>query len=133
MEMQTVKFYQTGTFTVGNRLLATEERSVQANMQRPNSLNSGHRACQGCGEALGARYAWTTYLKKDPAKLQFKVTWIGFWFNIPGVTADPTHNKLPPNPGSIGSSAKGANFLPAYNWVGGAVLDGLARGDAPLG
>jgi pyruvate ferredoxin oxidoreductase beta subunit len=54
---QTVKFYQTGTFTVGNRLLAPEERSVQANMQRTNSLNSGHRACQGCGEALGARYA----------------------------------------------------------------------------
>ena len=54
---QPVKFYQTGTFTVGNRLLAPEERSVQANMQRTNSLNSGHRACQGCGEALGARYA----------------------------------------------------------------------------
>jgi pyruvate ferredoxin oxidoreductase beta subunit len=26
-------------------------------MRRTNSLNSGHRACQGCGEALGARYA----------------------------------------------------------------------------
>jgi simple sugar transport system substrate-binding protein len=39
---------------------------------------------------LGARYAWTTYLKKDPAKLTFKVTWIGFWFNIPGVTSDPS-------------------------------------------
>ena len=26
-------------------------------MHRTNSLNSGHRACQGCGEALGARYA----------------------------------------------------------------------------
>jgi len=51
------KFYQTGTFTVGNRLLAPEERSVQADMARINSLNSGHRACQGCGEALGARYA----------------------------------------------------------------------------
>lgn len=57
MPLQTVKFYQTGTFTVGNRLLAPEERSVQANMQRTNSINSGHRACQGCGEALGARYA----------------------------------------------------------------------------
>lgn len=54
---QVVKFYQTGTFTVGNRLLAENERSVQANMRRTNSLNSGHRACQGCGEALGARYA----------------------------------------------------------------------------
>jgi pyruvate ferredoxin oxidoreductase beta subunit len=52
-----VKFYQTGTFTVGNRLLAPEQRSVQASPERSNSLNSGHRACQGCGEALGARYA----------------------------------------------------------------------------
>jgi pyruvate ferredoxin oxidoreductase beta subunit len=57
MSFQPVKFYQTGTFTVGNRLLAPEQRTVQANMQRTNSLNSGHRACQGCGEALGARYA----------------------------------------------------------------------------
>jgi pyruvate ferredoxin oxidoreductase beta subunit len=57
MAFQPVKFYQTGTFTVGNRLLAPEERSVQANTRRTNSLNSGHRACQGCGEALGARYA----------------------------------------------------------------------------
>src|SRR6187455_3541144 len=57
MAFQPVKFYQTGTFTVGNRLLAEEQRSVQANMHRTNSLNSGHRACQGCGEALGARYA----------------------------------------------------------------------------
>ena len=57
MTFQPVKFYQTGTFTVGNRLLPAERRSVQANMRRTNSLNSGHRACQGCGEALGARYA----------------------------------------------------------------------------
>ena len=57
MPVQPVKFYQTGTFTVGNRLLADSERTVQANMRRTNSLNSGHRACQGCGEALGARYA----------------------------------------------------------------------------
>jgi pyruvate ferredoxin oxidoreductase beta subunit len=57
MSEQPVRFYQTGTFTVGNRLLSEDERSVQANMRRTNSLNSGHRACQGCGEALGARYA----------------------------------------------------------------------------
>ena len=57
MAFQPIKFYQTGTFTVGNRLLPPETRSVQSNMRRTNSLNSGHRACQGCGEALGARYA----------------------------------------------------------------------------
>ncbi len=39
---------------------------------------------------LGARYAWVNVLHKKPADLKFKVTWIGFWFNIPGVTADPT-------------------------------------------
>jgi simple sugar transport system substrate-binding protein len=39
---------------------------------------------------LGARYCWENYLGNDPAELQFKVTWIGFWFNIPGVTSDPT-------------------------------------------
>jgi pyruvate ferredoxin oxidoreductase beta subunit len=57
MERQTIKFYQTGSFVVGNRLLDESQRSVQATMERTNSLNSGHRACQGCGEALGARYA----------------------------------------------------------------------------
>ncbi len=57
MSYQPVKFYQTGTFTVGNRLLPPEERTVQARVKRYNALNSGHRACQGCGEALGARYA----------------------------------------------------------------------------
>jgi len=39
---------------------------------------------------LGAKYCWENYLEKDPAALEFKVTWIGFWFNIPGVTLDPT-------------------------------------------
>jgi len=39
---------------------------------------------------LGARYAWTHTLGKDPKDLQFRVTWIGFWFNIPGRTLDPT-------------------------------------------
>jgi len=39
---------------------------------------------------LGAKYCWTNTLKKDAAALTFKVTWIGFWFNIPGVTSDPT-------------------------------------------
>jgi pyruvate ferredoxin oxidoreductase beta subunit len=54
---QKLHFYQKGTFTVGNRLLSKEERSVQASIERSNALTCGHRACQGCGEALGARYA----------------------------------------------------------------------------
>src|SRR5271165_3485121 len=57
MSAPTIRFYQTGSFAVGNRLLDPEQRSVQADEQRTNSITCGHRACQGCGEALGARYA----------------------------------------------------------------------------
>ncbi|HMU29165.1 MAG TPA: thiamine pyrophosphate-dependent enzyme [Nitrospira sp.] len=57
MTTERIKFYQTGTFTAGNRLLDEATRTVQSRLDRTNSLNSGHRACQGCGEALGARYA----------------------------------------------------------------------------
>jgi simple sugar transport system substrate-binding protein len=38
---------------------------------------------------LGAKYCWQQ-AGKDPAALQFKVTWIGFWFYIPGFSSDPT-------------------------------------------
>lgn len=63
MSWQPFKFYQTGTFTIGNRLLDESMRSVQSDEERTNSLNSGHRACQGCGEALGARYAIDAAMK----------------------------------------------------------------------
>jgi pyruvate ferredoxin oxidoreductase beta subunit len=66
---QRVKLYQTGTFVVGNRLLEPEERTVQARMDRSNSLTSGHRACQGCGEALGARYALDAAMRATGGKL----------------------------------------------------------------
>jgi pyruvate ferredoxin oxidoreductase beta subunit len=56
MPVQEIKFYQVGTFVAGNRLLDPEQRAVQARMERSNSITSGHRACQGCGEVLGARY-----------------------------------------------------------------------------
>ncbi|MGD9832535.1 MAG: thiamine pyrophosphate-dependent enzyme [Piscinibacter sp.] len=69
MSHQPVKFYQTGTFTVGNRLLAPEQRSVQASAERSNAINSGHRACQGCGEALGARYAVDAALRASQGRL----------------------------------------------------------------
>ncbi len=66
---QQVKFYQAGSFVVGNRLLDPEQRSVQARMDRSNSLTSGHRACQGCGEALGARYAVDAAMRATEGKL----------------------------------------------------------------
>ena len=39
---------------------------------------------------LGARYCYENYRGMDPNDLRLIVTWIGFWFNIPGVTLDPT-------------------------------------------
>lgn len=39
---------------------------------------------------LGAKYCWENYRGEDPADLVFDVRWIGFWFNIPGFTLDPT-------------------------------------------
>ena len=38
---------------------------------------------------LGADYCWKNIAKKT-TPLVFQVTWIGMWFNIPGVTLDPT-------------------------------------------
>lgn len=39
---------------------------------------------------LGAKYCWENYRQKPADDLEFKVTWIGFWFNLPGKTLDPT-------------------------------------------
>ena len=50
MEESRIHFYQTGTFTVGNRLLDEKLKTLQSSTKRFNSLESGHRACQGCGE-----------------------------------------------------------------------------------
>jgi len=64
-----VKFYQTGTFTIGNRLLDKEKQSGQAEPERANALNCGHRACRGCGEALGARYAIDSAMRASDRNL----------------------------------------------------------------
>ena len=69
MPAQRVKFYQVGSFAAGNRLLAEDQQSVQAEPARTNSLNCGHRACQGCGEALGARYALDAAMRAANKKL----------------------------------------------------------------
>jgi len=39
---------------------------------------------------LGCRECYKRYRGGNPDELRFTVTWIGFWFNIPGVTLDPT-------------------------------------------
>jgi simple sugar transport system substrate-binding protein len=38
---------------------------------------------------LGAKYCWEE-VRGETDPLDFEVVWIGFWFNIPGVTLDPT-------------------------------------------
>jgi pyruvate ferredoxin oxidoreductase beta subunit len=53
--MTELKLHQVGTFAAGNRLLDPTDRTEQADAARANSITSGHRACRGCGEALGAR------------------------------------------------------------------------------
>ena len=69
MAHRPVKFFQVGSFAVGNRLLAEDERSVQAGVERTNALTKGHRACQGCGEALGARYVLDAAMRATEGRL----------------------------------------------------------------
>ncbi len=38
----------------------------------------------------GAQYCWENFRGENPADLGFEVTFIGFWFEIPGVTLDAT-------------------------------------------
>jgi pyruvate ferredoxin oxidoreductase beta subunit len=69
MPPQRIKFYQTGSFVVGNRLLPLDRRTVQASGDRTNAITSGHRACQGCGEALGARYVLDAAMRATDGQL----------------------------------------------------------------
>jgi pyruvate ferredoxin oxidoreductase beta subunit len=69
MPYKQIKFYQAGSFAVGNRLLDPDERTVQSHAERSNTLTSGHRACQGCGEALGARYALDAAMRATEGRM----------------------------------------------------------------
>ncbi|HYI19142.1 MAG TPA: thiamine pyrophosphate-dependent enzyme [Solirubrobacteraceae bacterium] len=63
MPYQRIDFHQSGSWVAGNRLLDPAQRTTQADARRANALTSGHRACQGCGEALGARYVLDTAMR----------------------------------------------------------------------
>lgn len=63
------RFYQVGSWAAGNRLLDPSDASVQADPGRTNALTSGHRACQGCGEALAARWVLDTAMRVTGGKL----------------------------------------------------------------
>jgi pyruvate ferredoxin oxidoreductase beta subunit len=66
---QVLRLYQVGSFAVGNRLLPQDRRSLQAAADRPDSLTSGHRACRGCGEALGARFVLDAAVRAADGKV----------------------------------------------------------------
>jgi simple sugar transport system substrate-binding protein len=38
---------------------------------------------------LGARHAWSSVRGNKPEDLTFQVSWMGFWFYVPGETSDP--------------------------------------------
>jgi len=63
MSSTRLRYYQTGSFAAGNRLVDPADRAVAADGRRANAITRGHRACQGCGEALGARYALDAALR----------------------------------------------------------------------
>jgi pyruvate ferredoxin oxidoreductase beta subunit len=64
-----VKYYQVGSWAVGNRLLDPDRRSGQSRLDRSNALTSGHRACRGCGEALGARYVLDAAMRATAGRM----------------------------------------------------------------
>jgi pyruvate ferredoxin oxidoreductase beta subunit len=69
MPSERTRFYQVGSFAAGNRLLPEDLRSIQSSDDRANTLTCGHRACQGCGEALGARYALDAVMRATKGKM----------------------------------------------------------------
>lgn len=64
-----LKYYQVGSHAVGNRLVPPDLRSEQARPDRAGSLTKGHRACRGCGEALGARYVLDTAMRVTAGRM----------------------------------------------------------------
>ncbi len=64
-----MRFYQVGSYAAGNRLLEPELSSVQADPNRSNTITKGHRACQGCGEALAARAALDAAMRATAGQL----------------------------------------------------------------
>jgi pyruvate ferredoxin oxidoreductase beta subunit len=69
MATEQLPYYQVGTLAAGNRLLEPEQRSVQSDPGRSNAITKGHRACQGCGEALGARWVLDAAMRATNGQL----------------------------------------------------------------
>ena len=80
----------TGVNRIVHKMTRTSVRTRAANspIRGSGAQEEVSRFCQ-LSRQQGQKL-WTEYAGKAPADLQFKVTWIGFWFNIPGFTSDPT-------------------------------------------
>ncbi len=69
MSSTELPYYQVGTLAAGNRLLDPRNRAIQSDPGRSNAITKGHRACQGCGEALGARWALDAAMRATEGRL----------------------------------------------------------------
>jgi pyruvate ferredoxin oxidoreductase beta subunit len=69
MSAADLPYFQVGTLAAGNRLLDPRNRSIQSDPGRSNAITKGHRACQGCGEALGARWALDAAMRATGGKV----------------------------------------------------------------
>jgi simple sugar transport system substrate-binding protein len=93
--------YQSGVSNLGNYFLKMEYMQEVAGCSAALTTQTGKIGVVGPlindetrrfvnAAYLGARYCWTTYRNQPATSLGFTVKWIGFWFNIPGTTLDPT-------------------------------------------
>jgi len=73
---------------------------------------------------LGARYCYEKYAGGKASDLKFSVTWIGFWFNIPGVTLDPTEETKAFFDGGVDVVLSGIDTTEAITVAGQAAKEG---------
>ena len=92
---------------------------------RTNSLTSGHRACQGCGEALGARYVLDAAMRATGGKLvAANATGCLEVFSTPypesswqlAVAALAVRQRARPSPPGIAAALQGARAARTSGW-----------------
>src|SRR2546423_845982 len=87
MPYQRIKFYQTGSFAVGNRLLTEHQRSVQSDVSRSNALAGVHRATQGKMIAVNATGCLEVFSTPFP-ETSWQIAWLHSLFgNAPAVAS----------------------------------------------
>ena len=83
---------------------------------------------------LGARYCAENYRDDMMADdISFEVVWIGFWFNIPGVTLDPTEVATGFLDGGVDVIVSGIDTTEAITVAGQYMAEGDASYGVPYG